>query len=59
MLFLRIGHHLRLLDRMTHAQVVNDVPGLALTPDELLTHLFLLLRDMEAVRSDMRLQTRQ
>jgi hypothetical protein len=48
-----------LLDRMTHAQVVNDVPGLALTPDELLTHLFLLLRDMEAVRSDMRLQTRQ
>jgi len=54
MTFLRMSHHLQLLDRITQAQIIHDIPDLALTPGELLTHFFLLLRDMEAVRSDLR-----
>ena len=57
--FQRIRDHLQLLDRMTHARVVHDIPDLGLTPDELLTHFFFLLRDLDAVSSDMRVQTRQ
>jgi len=59
LLFLRVRDHLRLLDRMTHARVRYDIPDLGLTPDELMTHLFFLLRDMEAMWAEMRPEIRQ
>lgn len=55
---LRIKDHLRLLDRMTHARVVYDIPELQPSSDELLTHYYRLLRDMDAVIRGMRPDSR-
>lgn len=58
-LLLRIREHLKLLDRMTNARITNDVRDLSLTPDELLTHLFFLVRDMDAVHDEMCIEIRR
>lgn len=51
---MRVADHLRLLDRMTHARVIHDLPELQPSCDELLTHYFRIVRDMDAVIRGMR-----